>query len=166
MLTKPLAEALNKQIASEFSASNHYLAIATYFANRSLDEWAAFFFDQSDEERMHGMKILNYLIDNSAHVSLPAVAEASTDYTDALTAVTSALESERKVSKQFHDMAALATKNNDFRGLQFLQWFIEEQVEEEATMHKLVDLVESGVNLFQAQQYLPQVHAGAGAPPA
>lgn len=166
MLTKQLAGALNKQIASEFSASNHYLAIATYFANRSLDGWAAFFFAQSDEERMHGMKILNYLIDNSAHVSLPAVAEASADYADALTAVTSALESERKVSKQFADMAALATKHSDFRGLQFLQWFIEEQVEEEATMEKLVDLVESGINLFQAQQYLPQVHAGAAAAPA
>src|SRR5680860_938274 len=102
MLTKPLAQALNEQIASEFSASNHYLAIATYFAQRSLDGWAAFFFRQSDEERTHGMKILTYLIDNAAEATLPAVDEARTDFPDALTAVKSALESERKVTRQFN----------------------------------------------------------------
>jgi len=162
MLTKPLATALNEQIASEFSASNHYLAIAAYFALRSLDEWAAFFFRQSEEERMHGMKILMYLIDNAAEVTLPAVAEARTDFPDAMTAVNSALESERNVTRQFNDMAAIATEHRDYRGLQFLQWFINEQVEEEATMDKLVDLVKSGINLFQAQQYLPVVQAGTG----
>ena len=163
MLTKPLAQALNEQIASEFSASNHYLAIATYFAQRSLDEWAAFFFRQSDEERMHGMKILTYLIDNAAEVTLPAVAEVHTDFADALTAVNSALESERHVTEQFNHMAALANEHKDHRGLQFLQWFINEQVEEEATMAKLVDLLKSGINLFQAQQYLPAVQAGSAA---
>lgn len=163
MLSKKLAQALNQQIGSEFSASNHYLAIATYFAKQSLDDWASFFFRQSEEERMHGMKILTYLIDNAAEVSLPAVPEARTDFPDALTAVISALESERNVTKQFNDMAAIATEHQDYRGLQFLQWFINEQVEEEATMGKLVDLLKSGINLFQAQQYLPQVHAGTGA---
>jgi ferritin len=152
MLNDHLAQALNKQIASEFSASNHYLAIATYFAQQSLDVWAAFFFRQADEERMHGLKILNFLIDNGAKVHLPAMTEARTDFADALTAVSSALESERKVSKQFDAMAFMASENKDYRGLQFLQWFINEQVEEEATMGKLVDLVRSGINLFQAQQ--------------
>ena len=80
MLSKKLAQALNQQIGSEFSASNHYLAIATYFAKQSLDDWASFFFRQSEEERMHGMKILTYLIDNAAEVSLPAVPEARTDF--------------------------------------------------------------------------------------
>ncbi len=162
MLTKPLAQALNEQIGSEFSASNHYLAIATYFAQRSLDEWAAFFFRQSEEERMHGMKILTYLIDNAAEVTLPAVGESRTDFADALTAVNSALESERTVTGQFNAMAALATEHDDYRGLQFLHWFIDEQVEEEANMGKLVDLVKSGINLFQAQQYLPVVQADGG----
>ncbi len=162
MLTKALAEALNNQIASEFSASNHYLAIASYFAKQSLDDWAGFFFQQSDEERMHGMKILNFLIDNDADIKLPAVAEASTNFKDALQAITSAQTSEQKVTQQFNEMAAIATEHKDYRGLQFLQWFINEQVEEEATMGKLVDLVKSGMNLFQAQQYLPQGLADAG----
>lgn len=157
MLSIPLAQALNKQIASEFSASNHYLAIAAYFAKQSLDDWAGFFFRQAEEERMHGMKILNYLIDNDAEVHLPAVAEARTDFDDALKAVSSALESEHKVTRQFNDMAAIASDNKDYRGLQFLQWFISEQVEEEATMGKLMDLVKSGLNLFQAQQYIPKL---------
>ncbi len=163
MLSNNLAQALNKQIGSEFSASNHYLAIATYFAKQSLDEWAAFFFQQSEEERVHGMKILTYLIDNDAEVNLPDIAGARTDFADPLMAVSSALESEKNVSRQFDDMAAIANEQKDYRGLQFLQWFITEQVEEEATMGKLVDLLKSGINLFQAQQYLPQVHAGTSA---
>ncbi len=159
MLKNPLAQSLNSQIASEFSASNHYLAIATYFAKQSLDEWATFFFRQAEEERMHGMKILNFLIDNDAEVHLPAIAEARVDFADTLTAVSSALESEQRVSQQFDEMAIIANESKDYRGLQFLQWFINEQVEEEATMGKLVDLIKSGINLFQAQQYLPTPHA-------
>ena len=155
MISDALVQVLNRHIGSEFSASNHYLAIASYFALKSLDAWADFFFLQAEEERGHGMKVLTFLIDNDADVQLPAIAEARTDFPDALTAVRSALESERRVSKQFDEMAFIATDNKDYRGLQFLQWFINEQVEEEATMDKLVDLVESGINLFQAQQYLP-----------
>ncbi|MDE0527776.1 MAG: ferritin [Truepera sp.] len=155
MISDALTKALNGQIASEFTASNHYLAIATYFALGSLDGWADFFYRQSEEERGHGLKILQFLIDNDAEVHLPAVAEARTDFADALEAVCSALTSERKVSGQFDALAALATENRDYRSLQFLQWFISEQVEEEASMGKLVDLVKSGVNLFEAQQHLP-----------
>lgn len=155
MLSDALASALNRQIGSEFTASNHYLAVASYFALRSLDAWADFFFRQSDEERAHGMKILRFLIDNGAEITLPAVDAAPTDFGDALAAVRSALESERRVSRQFDEMAFIAGDNRDYRGLQFLQWFIDEQVEEEATMGKLVDLIDSGINLFQAQQYLP-----------
>ena len=162
MLNKKLAQALNTQIASEFSASNHYLAIATYFAKQSLDEWAAFFFRQSEEERMHGMKILTYLIDNDAEVHLPAIAEARVDFNDALAAVSSAVASEQNVTQQFNVMAGIASEHKDYRGLQFLQWFINEQVEEEATMAKLVDVLESGINLFQAQQYLPLVPTDTG----
>ena len=157
MIHDALAKALNDQIASEFSASNHYLAIATYFALDSLDDWAAFFQRQSEEERGHGMKILQFLVDNDADIRIPAVPEARVDYPNALEAVSSALDSERKVSGQFDTLAALATEHRDYRSLQFLQWFIYEQVEEEATMDKLVDLVKSGINLFQAQQYLPAI---------
>ena len=162
MLNAELIKALNEQIGSELGASNHYLAISSYFAMQSLDDWAAFFMRQSDEERMHAQKIINFLIDNDASFNLPALAAEKTDFTDALEAVNSALESERKVTEQFNNMASIAQKNADFRGMQFLQWFIDEQVEEEASMGKLVDLVKSGLNLFQAQQYLPAPHAEAG----
>jgi len=163
MLNQELVKALNNQIGSEFTASNHYLAIAVYFAKQSLDEWANFFLRQSDEERMHAHKIINFLIDNDAELYIPAIPEQRLDFANALEAVQSALDSELEVTKQFNEMAFIASQNRDFRGLQFLQWFIDEQVEEEATMGKLVDLVKSGINLFQAQQYLPQPHAEAEA---
>lgn len=156
-MNEKVAKALNEQIGHEFSASNHYLGIATYFAKQSLLQWADFFFKQSAEEHMHGMKILNFLIDNDASITLPAIPEAKTEFTDALEAVTSALNSEKNVSKQFDSMAALTETEKDFRSRQFLEWFIAEQVEEEATMNHLIDLIKSGINLFQAQQFLPAI---------
>ncbi len=163
MLNSDLIKALNEQIGSELGASNHYLAISSYFALQSLDEWAAFFMRQSDEERMHALKIIDFLIDNDANFDLPALPAEKTNFADALEAVNSALESERKVTQQFNNMASIAQKNGDFRGMQFLQWFIDEQVEEEASMGKLVDLVKSGLNLFQAQHFLPAPHEEANA---
>jgi len=164
MINKELISKLNEQIGSEFSASQHYLGIATYFAKQSLDNWADFFFRQAEEERLHGMKILKFLIDNDADVTFPAIKETHSNFADALSAVTSALKSEQKVSQQFVELAEIASHSNDYRGLQFLQWFIEEQVEEEATMKKLIDLIESGLNLFQAQAFLPQLFEPAQVP--
>jgi ferritin len=155
MIHDALVDALNEQISSEFTASNNYLALSAFFALESLDIWADFFKGHSQEEREHGLKILQFLIDNNAEVRVPAVPEARVGYDNALEAVNSALDSERKVSAQFDTLAALANKHKDYRSLQFLQWFILEQVEEEATMDKIVDLIKSGINLFQAQQYLP-----------
>lgn len=162
MIHDSLQDALTRQIGSELGASHHYLAIAAYFGGRSLTEWEAFFLRQSEEERGHALRIVRYLIDNDVAIAIPEIPAMDDGFDDALAAVTSALESERRVSQQFDRMAGLAAEHGDHRTAQFLQWFINEQVEEEATMSALVDLVGSGINLFQAQQYLPAPHA-AGA---
>ncbi|AEB12246.1 ferritin [Marinithermus hydrothermalis] len=155
MISEKLREMLVDQIGAEHTAAQRYLAMAAYFARQGLDGWAAFFFRQSEEEREHAMRIVRFLLDVGADLTFPAVPEAQPRFASALEAVQKALAWEQEVTRSFHRMAETALAEKDYTTFQFLQWFIEEQVEEEATMGKLVQIVESGVNLFQAQAALP-----------
>ncbi len=87
-------------------------------------------------------------------VHLPQVGGAPTTYGSARDAVLTALDSEERVTAQFEALANAARDAKDNRTLQFVQWFIEEQVEEERTMTALIDVIDSGINLFQAEALL------------
>ena len=150
---------LVQQIAHELSAHNTYMGISLYFTRQSLNGWAKFFHDQAVEEAEHGWKIINFLIDNDVEFSLPQVGGAPTHYKSAREAVEVAQASERRVTQQFEAIAHSARDEKDNRSYQFVQWFIEEQVEEERTMAGLIDLIDSGINLFQAEDHLERVSA-------
>lgn len=156
MIKANLEQALNEQIGHELSASNAYLGIAGYFAGESLDRWAAFFYKQSEEEREHALKIVRFLIDVGASLRIPAIPEQPTSYKSGLAAVEWALNNERTVTSQFHRMADMALAEKDYTTFQFLQWFIGEQVEEESSMQKLIDLIKGEENLFIAEELLPK----------
>lgn len=142
------------QVASELSAHQTYMGISLHFTRQSLNGWAKFFHQQAVEEAEHGWKIINFLIDNEVEFSLPQVGGAPTTYATARDAVLVAQASERKVTQQFENLANAARDAKDNRTLQFVQWFIEEQVEEERMTAALLDLLDSGINLFDAQQHL------------
>ena len=159
MISEPLAKLLIAQISSELGAHQVYLGISLYFERQSLKRWAGVFRDQSIEEAQHASKIMAFLLDNDVEFDLPGLSSATTHYESAAAAVNTALASEIKVTGQFNAMASAATEAKDHRGLQFLQWFIDEQVEEERTMRSLLDLIASGANLFQAQELLEELTA-------
>lgn len=154
MISDRLAKLLVQQIQSELSAHQNYMAISIYFRRNSLDKWADLFRDQAMEEAQHAMKIVKFLLDTGVDFDLPGIAAATTRFATALDAVKAAAASEAKVSSEFRTMAKAALEEADTTAFQFLQWFIEEQVEEESKMAKLIDLVESGINLFQAEALL------------
>jgi len=154
MIDADLRKLLIAQIGNELGAHQLYLAIALYFERRSLDRWGKLFSDQSVEEAQHARKIMDFLTDNEVDFDLPALKATSTRFKSPLEAAKRALESERTVAKQFDAMAAIAVSKGDHRGHQFLQWFIEEQVEEESKLQAIVDLIDSGINLFQAEALL------------
>jgi ferritin len=145
------------QVASELSAHQTYMGISLHFTRESLGGWAKFFHDQATEEAEHASKIISFLIDNEVEFTLPQVGGAPTSYAGARAAVEVAQASERKVTAQFEAMANAAREAGDNRTLQFLGWFIEEQVEEERTMAALLDLIDSGINLFEAQKHLEDI---------
>ena len=154
MISKPLGKLLVAQVATELGAHQTYLGMSLHFERQSLHGWAKLFRDQSVEEAGHASKIMAFLIDNEVEFELPGLPAATTHYKSATEAVEVALASEVKVTGQFNTMATAALEAADHRGLQFLQWFIDEQVEEERTMRALLDLLASGINLFQAQELL------------
>jgi ferritin len=156
MIDGDLRKMLIAQIGHEFSAHALYMGISVYFDQASLRRWAKFFRDQAIEEAQHGQKIMDFLVDNEIDFDLPALKAVSTRYKSALDAAQRALDSERQVAAQFDAMAAKAMSNGDHRSHQFLQWFIDEQVEEEAKIQAVIDLIESGINLFQAEPLLDQ----------
>ena len=157
MISDRLAKMLTEQIGSELYAHMNYYAISIWFRRQSLDRWSKLFLNQSTEEAEHAAKIMKFLDDNDVAYDLPAIGPASTDFKDAAACVAAAAAGESKVSGEINAMANAAVAENDPTSLQFLQWFIEEQVEEEAKMEKLGDLVASGVNLFQAEALLDSV---------
>ncbi len=154
MISDRLSALLVEQIGSELSAHQAYMGISIYFERESLKRWAGVFRSQALEEAGHAEKIMAFLIDNEVAFDLPPLRGATTHYASAKAAVEAALASEIRVTGQFDAMAAAARAEEDHRSFQFLQWFIDEQVEEERTARNLLDLVNSGINLFQAEPLL------------
>lgn len=154
MLSSDVGKLLVAQIGNELAAHQLYLAIAIYFERQSLDRWGKLFREQSVEEAQHATRIVDFLVDNDIHFDLPAVKAAKTTFDSPAAAARQALESERTVARQFDRATSVAVASADHRGFQFLQWFLAEQVEEETKLQHIVDLIESGINLFQAETQL------------
>jgi ferritin len=154
MISPKVSRLLIEQVGSELRAHQFYLAVSIWFDRQSLKRWAKLWHDQSVEEAGHASKIMDFLVDNQVDFDLPALKASSTRFASAAAAVEQAIESERTVTKQFNKMAEAATEETDHRSFQFVQWFIEEQVEEERKAQGLLDLVNSGINLYQAEPLL------------
>jgi ferritin len=157
MIADPVAKLLVGQLASEFTAHSVYLGISAYFTRESLNGWAKHFRGQAIEEAEHGWKIASFLIDNDVAFLLPQIGSAATTYKSARDALEVAQKSERRVTQAFEAIANAAREAQDNRTLEFVQWFIAEQVEEERTVAALIELVDSGINLFDAELHLERV---------
>lgn len=155
MITERVARLLHQQVGHELGASQEYLATAVYFAQSGLDGWADFFYKQSEEERGHAMKIVRFLVDTGVTFTFPAIREADPQaVTSPLDAVQKALKWEQSVTEQFKTMSRTAREDGDPITEHFLQWFLMEQIEEESSMDKLVKMLQSGLNPFQADKLL------------
>ena len=142
MISKKMNGRLNEQIAAEFSASHAYLAMACDYDAMGLKILAQYFERQSAEEREHGMKIIHYLREVGGNVALVEVEKPAQSYQDAEAIVKAALSSEENVTQMVHDLVKLADEEKDYATRSFLQWFVDEQVEEVSSMNALLALVQ------------------------
>lgn len=164
LISKELAEAINQQIGSEFQAKLQYLNIAAYFDAEDLPQLAAFFYQQAQDEEMHAMKFLHYLVDAGGQVQIPAVPEPQCTFAAAEEAVKLALQSEVRVTGQINALMNLAEEQKDHIAQDFLRWFVTEQLEEVSTMKTLLNITHrAGDNLLWVEDYLARNPLGLAA---
>ena len=160
-MPEKFADALNKQIANEFAASQQYVAAAVYYDAATLPRLAAFFYRQALEEREHAMMMIQYLLDVGEGVRIPDIKAQQTSFADGSAPVRMALEQEQRVSEEIFSLFELARDLKDYRAEQFLTWFVKEQVEEVALMGDLLNVVErSRDNLLLAEDFIARESLG------
>jgi len=164
LISKQLETAINQQIGNEFGASLQYVGIASYFDNQDLEGLAAFFNRQADEERMHALKFVTYILDTGGQVRIPAIPATRYDFQSAQDAVQAALDWELEVTRQINGLMDIAVEQRDYMGQDFLRWFITEQREEISTMSTLLNIVNRAKdNLLFVEEYLARHPAPQGA---
>jgi len=160
MLSKDMVKAINDQINKELYSAYYYLAMAAFFETENLDGMAQFMKVQAEEEVEHAMKFYNYVNDQGGHVELETIEKPKTDFKDAEEIFTLALEHEKFVTSRIHALVDQALKENDHATKAFLDWYVTEQVEEEATMDSILGKVKvlgkSGHGLFMLDAQLGQ----------
>lgn len=142
MLSERLVEAINAQIGREFAASHQYVAIGAWYAEQTFPQLATFFYRQAEEERGHALKMVGYLLDRDAKVDFGPIAQPRADFADHVAPISAALEQERRVTVDISSLFQVAREVSDPQSEQFLHWFLEEQVEEEAAITDLLAVAE------------------------
>jgi len=142
MLSKTLEKALNEQINKEYYSSFLYLSMSSYFETVNLLGMAKWMRTQYEEEIIHAIKIFDMIADMEGTVNLKAIDGPPTEFKSPLDVFEKSLAHERKVTGMINDIYSLARKENDYAVQSALQWFIDEQVEEEKTALEVVRQLE------------------------
>ena len=159
LISSELTKAFNQQIGHEFGASMQYVSIAAHFQRMQLTLLAKLFFKQAEEEREHAMKFVKYLLDTKGELRIPEIPAPAPAFATAEAAVAAALKWEQEVTGQITALMEQAVKDNDYLGQSFLQWFIDEQLEEVVKMDRLLSVIrQSGEkNLLMVEAYLVHI---------
>ncbi len=138
MLNKKIAELINDQVNKEFYSAYLYLDFANFCDDEGLDGFANWYEVQAQEERDHAMMFRNYLKDNGVKVTLEAIAKPDKKLTKVMDALQAGLEHERYVTSLINNIYHEAFAEKDYKTMQFLDWFIKEQLEEEKNADDLI----------------------------
>ncbi|MFL6142752.1 MAG: ferritin [Labedaea sp.] len=160
-------QSLQDQVRNEFTAAQQYVALAVWFDGQDLPQLARHFYRQSLEERNHAMMIVQYLLDNDIKPVISGVPDVRNDFGEPAELIELALNQERAVTDDVIALAKTARDEDDYKGEQFMQWFLKEQVEEVAQMSTLLNVVKRAKgNMFDVENYLARESVGdAGGDP-
>ena len=139
MLSNEMEAAINKQINAEFWSAYLYLSMSAHFAHEGLPGFANWFRVQFQEEQDHAMKFMNYLIAKGNKVELTPIEKVDTSWESLLKAFQDTLDHERVVTSLINNLVSIARSENDYATENMLQWFVNEQVEEEETAQGMID---------------------------
>ena len=142
LISQDMNAAINDQVGREFGASLQYVSIAAHFAAENLPQLASHFYKQAEEEREHALKFVKYVTETGGRVHIPAVPSAQSAFKSAEEAVQLSLTWELTVTRQINALVDLAMTESDHLTRQFLQWFVNEQLEEVSSMDSLLRTVQ------------------------
>lgn len=137
-ISKNMQNALNNQIALEANASNSYLSMASWCEITGYEGGSSFFYAQSDEERTHMLKIVHYLNNLGVQAIVPSTKLPASNFKSLESILKTALNSEQLVTAAIHKMVEIAQKDKDHSTYAFLEWFVNEQVQEETKFETLI----------------------------
>lgn len=138
MFSPKMEKALNAQVQEEFYSSYLYLSMAAHFAHNNLKGFSHWMKLQSAEERGHAMKLYEYIIERGGHLVLQALSKPTQNFKSILEIMEKTLEHEQKITAQIHKLYELAGQDKDYATQVMLQWFVTEQVEEEAGVLEII----------------------------
>ena len=139
MIDTAIEKALNEQIEMEARSSHFYLAMASWAENRGLSGTAAFLFRHSDEERLHMLKLVRFVNERGGKAIIPPLASPKTDFSDLQSIFSTLLEHETNVTASINEVVDLCLKRKDYTTHNFMQWYVAEQIEEEALARNILD---------------------------
>lgn len=162
MLKEKVLKALNEQVNAEQYSALLYLSMSAWFEDKGLPGFANWMYVQYQEELTHANKFFKYIVERSGKAEVKAIKQMPADFESVLQVVEKTLEHEQKVTELINNLADVATEERDHATQSFLQWFVDEQVEEEANVTEILDslkLVEGeskGNGLFMLDRELRQ----------
>ncbi len=141
MISENLEKALNAQIRIEAESSQVYLSMACWAESKGLEGVAGFMYDHSDEERVHMLKLVKYVNERGGTVKISDLKAPDTDFGSLQKMLQQLYEHELFVSKSINDLVRITLEENDYATHNFLQWYVAEQLEEEALARSVLDKI-------------------------
>jgi ferritin len=163
MLKKKIEDICNRQVEREGFSSNLYLAMASWAEVNGFPGVAAWLYIQSDEERLHMLKFIKYINDRGGKAIMPALKEPVAEYKGVEDVFRQVLKHEEFVTASINEIVALTLEEKDYNTHNFLQWFVMEQVEEEASARNIIDKVKllGKSNMYQLDRDILSLRAPA-----
>ena len=141
MITKIVEKSINEQIKREEHSSRIYLAMASWAERNGFPGAANWLYAQTEEERIHMLKFVHYLNDRGGNAIIPALDAPDAKFKSLLEVFQQVLKHEEYISESINNLYAVCTKEKDFTTANYLQWYINEQIEEESTVRSILDQI-------------------------
>ena len=164
MLKKKVEDICNRQVEREGYSSNLYIAMASWAETNGFSGVAAWLYSQADEERLHMLKIIKYINERGGKAVMPALKKPGAEFKSVEEVFKEVLKHEEFVTASINEIVALTLEEKDFNTQNFLQWFVFEQVEEEASVRAILDKIRlvGKNNMYQFDRDILSLRTPAG----
>jgi ferritin len=166
MLKKKIEDICNKQVEKEGYSSNLYISMASWAETNGFSGVAAWLYSQADEERLHMLKFIKYINERGGKAVIPALKKPSGEFKSVDDVFSEVLKHEEFITSSINEIVGLTLEEKDFNTHNFLQWFVMEQVEEEASVRLIIDKIRlvGKNNMYQFDKDILSLRAAANKP--